>query len=418
MNYKKIECGEYNVHIIKTKDFHTIDLRVFMTEDVSKEKITYRNALIDILTYATGKYPTKQELIRKCQDLYSLRPTASVSRNGHLLVTKFGISILDSKYIEEENLLENILLLKEIILNPLVSNNKFNSKYFDIVKEDLKLDSRTIAEEPRLYANLHLLDILDDGKNILLSGYSDIDILNKMTTKSLYESYLDLIKASKIDIFISGNIKNEEKIIQMITDNFVFNNKHKDINNKVIYHNIRKPIFKVETKEYQQSKLSMGFKLVSLTEKENRYVSFVYNNIFGGGSNSMLLKTIREEKLLCYYIGSYVNRLDNVLIVNSGIHKDNYKRVLDNILKIKEDITMGKFTKKDVEVAKMETLSQLSNIKESNHSIIDYYYGRVIFDSDDLDRRIKMIKEITKEDIMSFSKKVNLDAVFFLEGDL
>ena len=88
MNYKKIVNDEYDIHIIKTKDFHTIDMRIFMTEDVSKEKITYRNALVDILTYATNKYRTKQELIKKCEDLYSLRPTASVSRNGNLQMPK------------------------------------------------------------------------------------------------------------------------------------------------------------------------------------------------------------------------------------------------------------------------------------------------------------------------------------------
>ena len=82
------------------------------------------------------------------------------------------------------------------------------------------------------------------------------------------------------------------------------------------------------------------------------------------------------------------------------------------------DIKKGNFTLKDVEVAKMEILFELSNIKESNRNIIEYFYGREMFASDDLKTRIKMIKKVSKEDLVNISKKINLEAVFFLEGDL
>lgn len=419
MNYKKISTDEYNIHFIKNKNFHTIDFRIFFAENVTKELITYRNALVDILTYATKNFDTKEKLIRRCQDLYSLRPTASTTRNGNVLVTKFGISIIDSNYVLKDNLLENILLLKEIILNPLVSNNSFSSKYFNTVKKELETETKTIDEEPRLYANIHLLDILNDNGNIL-SGYSDLSVLNKMTEESLYQSYLDLIYKSKIDIFISGNIKNEKELIKIIRDNFIFHKKGISLNNQRIMHTEKaiEPQFIKETKKYQQSKLSVGFKLYQLTDYENRYVSFIFNNVFGGGANSLLMRIIREENSLCYYIGSYTNRLDNVLIVNSGINKENYEKVIMFLKKILNDMREGKFKVKDVEVAKMEALYELSNILESNRNIIEYFYGRELFSSDELKKRIEMIKSVSKDDLIKFSKKVNLEAIFFLEGDL
>lgn len=420
MNYKKISKKEYDIHLIKNKNFHTIDFRIFLTENMTKEKITYRNALVDILTCTTNNYDTKEKLIKKCQDLYSLRPSASVVRNGSLLITKFGISIIDSKYIEKENLEENILLLKEIILNPLLINGVFANKYFSVVKRDLELEIKTIEEDPRLYANIHLLELLDDNKNQILSGYTDSNILNNMTEKKLYESYLEMIRNSKIDIFVSGDIKDEDKLVKIITDNFIFNNNHKLLSKPYLVHSIKRdnPTIIKEKKEFQQSKLSMGFKLYELSNYENRYVSFVFNSILGGGANSLLLKLIREENSLCYYIGSFINRLDNVLIINSGINKENYDKVIDLIKESFEIMASGKFKIKDLEMAKMEILFELSNILESNRNIIDYYYGRHIFGSDDLDKRIKMIKKVSKKDIMDFSKKINFDSLFFLEGDL
>ena len=420
MKYRKISNDEYDIHIIKNNDFHTIDFRVFFTENVTKERITYRNALVDILTYATKKYDTKEKLIKKCQDLYSLKPTALSSRNGNLLVTKFGISIIDSEYVEKDNLIDNILLLKEVILNPLASNKEFSNRYFDIVKKELEQETKTIDEEPRLYASINLLKLLNNDEEVIQSGYSDLNILQKMTQKSLYDSYTDLIHNSKIDIFISGNIKNEDKIIDVINKNYYFNNSFKSLNNRLIIHSEKRiePIVKKEIKNYQQSKLSLGYKLYNLTDYENRYVSFVFNNIFGGGANSLLLRSVREENTLCYYITSYVNRLDNIIIVNSGINKNNYDIVIKLIDKSLQDIKNGKFKENDLKIAKMEVLFELSNIMESNRNIIDYYYGRIIFDSEELEKRIQMINKVSKEDIISFSKKMNLDAIFFLKGDL
>ena len=418
MDYKKIEEKEFTIHIIKNKRFHTIDCRIYFTENVSKELITYRNALINVLTYATKNYDTKEKLIKKCQDLYSLTPIATSNRNGNLLTTKFGLSTINSRFIEKNNLLENILLLKEVILNPLAANNSFSEKYFNITKKELEMETKTIKEEPRLYANIKLLELIDESKKIV-SGYSDLKILSKMNAKKLYQSYLDMLHNSKIDIFISGNITNVDEIVDFIKNNFSFKSNNYKLNSSEIKHEIKDILkTKKEIKKYQQSKLSIGYKFYNLTDYENRYVSFVYNTLLGGGANSLLMRYIREEKSLCYYINSYSNRMDNILIINSGINKENYNIVIKLIDEVLNNIKNGKFTIKDLEEAKMEVLYNLSNVFESNRSIIEYYYGQNIFNSQDIDTKIKMIKKISKDDIINFSKKIDISGIFFLKGDL
>ena len=418
MDYQIIHSKECDIHIINNKKFHTIDCRICFTENVNKELITYRNALITILTYATGNYDTKSKLIKRCQDLYSLSPVASSIRNGNLLTTKFSISTINSSYIESDNLKDNILLLKEIIFNPLVKDNKFSKKYFSITKKELEMETKTISEEPRLYANIELLKLISHDEKII-SGYSDLDILNKMDEKKLYQSYLDMIHNSKIDIFISGNIKNKKELIKTIEENFIFNSNKIKLDNPVITHEeIIKPIKKEETKDYQQSKLSIGYKIYNLTDFENRYVSFVFNNLLGGGANSLLMRYVREENSLCYYINSYTNRMDNILIINSGINKENYDTVIKLTDEVMDNIINGEFTNKDVSDAKMEILYSLASIFENNRSIIEYYYGMSVFNSHDIDTKIKMINKVTKEDIMKFASKIKKAGVFFLKGDL
>ena len=417
MKYQKIKGNGCNIHIINNNKFHTIDCRIYFTENVSKELVTYRNALTSVLTYATKNYDTKEKLIKRCQDLYSLVPVSSSVRNGNIITTKFSLSTVTSSYIKGNNLIDNILLLKEIIFNPLVDNNSFSKKFFDIIKRELETETKTIIEEPRLYANMKLLDLIGDNK--IFSSYSDLDILSKMDEKSLYQSYLNMINNSRVDIFISGNIKNIKEIVKVIKDNFVFKNNDIKLSSPVIIHdNKNKIVTKEEIKDYQQSKLSMGYKLYNLTTFENHYVSFVFNVLLGGGANSLLMRLIREENSLCYYINSYINRMDNLVLINSGINKDNKKLVLDMIDTVIKRIMDGNFTVKDLNEAKMEILIGLSTVYESNRSIIEYYYGLNTFNKDDVKTKIKMIKKVSKEDIMSFAKKLNLEAIFFLKGDL
>ena len=418
MDYKKIEEKGYTIHIINNKKFHTIDCRIFFTENVNKELITYRNALINVLTYATNNYDTKEKLIKRCQDLYSLNPVASSNRNGNLLTTKFSLSTINSRYIEKNNLYDNLLLLKEIILNPLVTNNSFREKYFNITKKELEMETKTIEEEPRLYANIKLLELMDKEERIV-SGYSDLKILSKINAKKLYQSYLDMLHKSKIDIFISGNINNIQELVKFIHDNFIFNDNNCKLIDSEIKHNNKEELKKkTETKNYQQSKLSIGYKFYNLTDYENRYVSFIFNTLLGGGANSLLMRYIREEKSLCYYINSFSNRMDNILIINSGINKENEEIVISLINEVLDNIKNGKFTLKDLEEAKMEVLYNLSNVFESNRNIIEYYYGQIIFNSKDIDTKIKMIKKVSKEDIINFVNKIELSSIFFLKGDL
>ena len=417
MNYQKISGIGCNIHIINNKKFHTTECRIFFTENVDKELITYRNALISVLTYATKNYPTKEKLIKRCQDLYSLVPVSSSNRFGNLLTTKFSLSTVNSNYIKENNLIENILLLKEIILNPLVENKSFSKKYFSIIKRELEMETKTISEEPRLYANLELIKMI--GNNKILSSYSDLDVLNKMDEKKLYQSYMDMINHSKIDIFICGNIKNTKEIIKVVKDIFIFKDNKYQLNDPIIIPNKKiKPIIKEEVKDYQQSKLSIGYRFYNLTDFEARYALVVFNSILGNGPNSLLMRLIREENSLCYYVNSYTNRMDNLLLVNSGIDKDNYNLVLEMIDKVINNIIDGKFTNKDIEEAKMELLISLSTINDSNKSIIEYYYGMDTYDAKDIKTKIEMVKKVSKEDIINCAKKCNLEGIFFLKGDL
>ena len=418
MEYKKIELDEYNIHLIKNENFHSINCNIMFTQNVTKKLITYQNILINVLTHSTKKYDTNIELIRKCQELCLIRPTVATTRYGNLYSTSFGISTLDSKYYHESSLFDGLLLLKEILLNPLVSHQSFKNEIVDFIKKEEKAYIIREREDPRSYANIHLLELMGDD-NYALTGYSDLEILEEITGESLYDFYKKMITTSKIDIFIAGDITNYEELITFIQNNFIFHNHAIKLEEPCTYHYDvnSEHVFK-ENIDYRQSKIALGFKFTNLTEYENKYMVSALNTLIGGNNEALLMKRVREEKGLCYYIGSYTSRLDNILIINSGIKKEDYDEIIKTIKILFQDLAKGLFGDDLLKKMKLELLEKLSSINESNINLIYYFYGQEVLHSDNILTKKEKIAHITKKDIQKIVKKVELDTIFWLEGDL
>ncbi len=422
MNYQKIANKRYNIHLINDKRWHTMEISLYFTEEVNKEKITYRNLLMDVLTYATQKYDTREKFINQCHDNYANYPKAIVTRFGNYLSSKITLSWVNSVYIEKGNIEENIKLLKEVILNPLVDKQGFLSKYIQYFREELITERKTLDEEPRLYANYQVLKLFSDNPkdNYNLTGYCDMKTVYDINSSNLYQSYLEMLENSKIDIFVIGDLHDEDNLVKMIENEFVFPKRKKSLPNYQIIHQEKrdKPKISKEVRKISQSKLSIGFKTYGLTDWESKYVYFVFNLLFGGGGDTLLQRSVREEHSLAYYIMSYFNRLDNILIVNCGINKESYEKTLLLIKDVLEKMSKGIFSQKDLAMCKTEYIINLEESLDTTRGLVDYYYGKEVFQSDDWQERKKNIQKVTKEDVMLFAKKLVMDVVFFLEGDL
>ena len=101
MQYKKYTIGPYNLHIIKTDKFKTINIDITFRRPIVKEEITIRNFLSDLLLNSTAKYPSSRLLAIEAENLYGLKLSNQNMRIGNYAFTSFNLSILNSKYTEE-----------------------------------------------------------------------------------------------------------------------------------------------------------------------------------------------------------------------------------------------------------------------------------------------------------------------------
>ena len=138
MKYKKIDMGSYNLHLLKTSKFKTISVRVNFRRKITKEEVTIRNILTDLLTHSSKKYKTKRDLVIKTQDLYAVNLTTGTNRLGDFINTAFTLTCLNDKYTEDDNFNKSLDFFHEVLFEPNIINNEFNHDAFDIIYENAK----------------------------------------------------------------------------------------------------------------------------------------------------------------------------------------------------------------------------------------------------------------------------------------
>ena len=77
----------------------------------------------------------------------------------------------------------------------------------------------------------------------------------------------------------------------------------------------------------------------------------------------------------------------------------------------------GKFSDKDINIAKEYFCTALDEVLDSPNRILDNYYMMELIGTDTLEEKRRKIMSVTKEDIIKVAKKVKMDTVFLLEGD-
>ena len=416
MIYTKKDLGSFNLHITNTDKFKTIAVKVIFRSPIVKEEITTRNILSDLFMQSTNKYKSKRDLTIKAQDLYAAEVSVSNNRLGNYITTTFSLNVLNDQYTEENNFKDAIEFLSEIIFNPDVADEKFNREKVDIVKSNCRSSLNSLKEDSSNYSLIRMLEEFDDEApcSYRLAGYlSDID---KIDEKVLYTYYKNMIKSDLVDIFVLGNV-NEDEVTKMFREFFKLRTlkkvrtpyllEEKDTKNKRVYN---------EKIDNSQSKLSMACRCNGLSDYERNYVLSLYNVILGGGCDSKLFKEVREEHSLCYTIYSVPNKLDRLLIIQAGIDKDNFDKTVKLIEKALGDMRNGKFSDSDISVAREYFLTALEEVLESSDRIIDNYLMMELIGTDTVDVKREMIQKVTKEEIIKVAKKIKLDTVFLLEG--
>ncbi len=423
MNKTSIDLKQgIKAHFIKTDQYKTDLTCVIITTSLKRENVT-KNALIPFILRRGNKKLKNQYLINKeLENLYGASFNCGIDKMGDNVVLKFYIESISNEYaLNNENILkacmENLL---DIVFNPIEENGILNKEFLEVEKENLKDVIESKIDEKDSYALDRCISSMYGDNGFGLYKYGYVEDVDSITIEELSEYYNWLVDNSKIDIFISGNINNDdmkkmleenENIIKLKPriENYILNNEFTEIKQQV-----EKEKNIEESMNVTQGKLVMGLDVTKSMDNLQE-VALVYNAILGDGANSMMFQNVREKEGLAYSAKSmFVKQKLNVFI-RCGIQIENYKKTVDLIRVQLKNIQEGKFTDEDIENAKTYLISGIKTIEEEQDTEVVFYIGQEISKVNlTLEEYIEKISKVSRENIINFANSVKINTIYFL----
>ncbi len=291
-----------------------------------------------------------------------------------------------------------------------LSDMLLNSSFRD---EDMDKEKGVILEEINMYEDspeeiVH--DLIQEeswkesplGNNILgtkeiINGFISEDIRNYMDRHYIPDN---------IVISVVGKFDFDE-IFEKINAKFSVLEKKKHIQRKTKTEYQRS--FVTKDKDIEQVHLCMAFPSIAY-ESDKIYVLSILNTILGGGINSRLFQSIREEKGLAYSIYSYAETFNiaGMLNVYAAANPTQIEAVVEAIIKEINQLLEEGILEKEMNKTKEQLKSNLIIGFENMNSRMSSY-GKSMLMLDRIKTQDEMIEGVNAVDVdslMTFAREV------------
>ena len=422
MNYKSKEIRQgVTLHTINTNNFKTNLYAVFLATPLTRENVTLNALLTAVLRRGTNSMKSQDIISKRLEEMYGANFDCGIDKTGDNHIIKFYLEAISEEFLpEKEEITEKCLdILFDIVFNPFIENEGFKEEYIKGEKENLKQIIEGKIDNKGVYALDRCREEMFKDKPYGLYKFGYVQDLEKITAKSLYEYYKNLINNCKIDIFFSG-IDEKNNIEEIVINNEKIKNvvprepKYIVNTEKTELIEVKDEINVQDHMQVNQGKLVIGL-TVNADKSDSKYTASVYNAILGGGANSKLFQNVREKKGLAYTAGSNYVRQKNTIFIRCGIEISNYEKAVETIKEQLNDIKKGNFDDADIENAKNLIIESIKSIPAEQDTEITYYYGQELSDtSTSIDEYISKIQKQSKEDIINLAQNVRVNTIYFL----
>ncbi len=418
MKYYDYDMDGFKLHVIKTNRFKTVFYSINIRFEDNKDSEIYTSLLSRMLIQTSSKFNSLREINTYCASIYDPSYNIRVLDSGSENILRLTSSFANEKYTEKGMLLKNLEFLTSFIFEPKIVDGGFDKEMFDIQKEKLLEYYKSMKDNPKEYAKSRLAEEMQIKKYKVLKLDDLISGISNLSEVELYNFYQSIMSKGCLDIFICGDV--DEKEVKKIFSKLIkFKGTHKKINHLVKQHDFKDmPNIVVDKTNNTQSNLIIGFKLDNLSDFERNYVFVLYSWILGGGMSSLLSQTVREKYSLCYYIYAVRQNLFETMKIYAGIDGVNFEKTCNLIQDELENMENGNFSLELFEGVKEIYYNSLIRIEDSQDDLVASYASEIFINNDSISDRKKNMSKVTKEDVMNLAKKVHVDTIYLLKGEV
>ncbi len=421
MKESAVKTGSFkgiDFYFIKADRFKTSSVSVFFKDSLTRENVSGNALLPAVLRRGCEGFPSTRHIAGRLEELYGASFDCGVVKKGECQVMMFFVESVADKYTrEKESLLANVFrLLYRILASPVKEGGVFKREYLEQEKNSLRDLIEGRVNDKVSYAVERCLETMCEKEPYGIYEYGSVDDLKAITADSLYAHYLDFMAGLPVDVFVCGRA--EDRVMEEIRDLMGQLERREP---KRVETGSSSPAVQAgerelaERMDVNQAKISLGFRTNTFPGEEDYYRLLVYNAILGGGVHSKLFQNVRERESLVYYIFSRLEKFKGLLVVSGGTEGRNLEKTRRVILKQMEEIARGNISPMELEAAVRSIRTGLETLKDNQVSMVDFYFSQAVSGGKDtLDSLIEKVERVKEEDVVSVSKKIRLDTVYYL----
>ncbi|MEB2298052.1 insulinase family protein [Lysinibacillus xylanilyticus] len=406
-----------NLHIRQTTQFKTVNFSIKWRRVLTATSASERTVLTNVLQHSNAKYKTTAAFRGFLDDLYGTVLYFDTSKRGNEHTVLMNVEAVNDHFLANTNVLNEALsLLHTAIFEPNLENGVFKESIVEREKKTVIQRIESIFDDKSRFAQQRIQQILRPNEPASISANGTIQDIQKITPASLFEAYQSMLANDKIDIYVAGDI-NEDEIVTQLKKALPFKDRTPEEIPAVLPQQHPQNDYVREQQEMKQGKLHIGFSTPVRFGDPDFAKMQIFNGVFGGYPHAKLFMNVREKESLAYYASSSYASHYGLVFVVSGIEPKNEEKALSLI---KEQIAVmqaGDITDLELEQTKAMLTNQLKESLDSARGQIE------IFDQyKDLPEEFSVEawatkwKAVTKEDIVEMAKQIQLEAVYFLCG--
>ncbi|MEH7094581.1 EF-P 5-aminopentanol modification-associated protein YfmF [Neobacillus vireti] len=415
---KITELQGYKLHVIATEKYKTNTFVWRMKAPLTKEDVTKRALLPHVLQSSSAKHTSTTALRSYLDELYGATLYVDLAKKGEYHVMSVSLEIANEKFLSDPAplLKKGFELLSEILTNPNASGNAFDQDTVEKEKRVLKSRIQSVFDDKMRYSNVRLLEEMCKDEPYALQVNGEASDVDAITPENLYEYYQKAFSEDEMDLYVIGDVK-EEEVKQLAGHLLQFENRTP----KKIQTEKSAPRSNVnEVKEVQdvkQGKLNIGYRTNIVYGDPDYFALQVFNGVFGGFSHSKLFINVREKASLAYYAASRLESHKGLMLVMSGIDLKNYDQAVGIIHEQMDAMKKGDFTDQELEQTKAVIQNQIMETVDTARGLTEILYHNVVADTTiSLDTWMDEMNKVTKEEITAVAEKIQLDTIYFLTG--
>ncbi|PTI77032.1 EF-P 5-aminopentanol modification-associated protein YfmF [Staphylococcus xylosus] len=419
----KIENPQKDLHVkvLPTTKFKTTTITLKFMAPLDSYTMTARSILSKILVRATKQWPSDKDFNRHLSHLYGAYVNSFVSKFKDKHVITISLELVNERYLKDQTPLfeKGLELLREMIYNPLISDNQFDEIFVAQEKSLLSKKLNAMIDNKSQISFLNLLKYMLGEQPYRHLATGQVEYIADITPENLYHTYQSMLQNDYCAVYVVGNV-DEQQVKSQIQTYFNINPFSFELSQpNPIGQDHNTPQVIIETDDVDQAKLNMGFTLPAKYGDPEYFAMIVFNVMFGGDPSSVLFNEVREKQSLAYSIHSQIDAKNGFLFVLSGVSTDKYEIAKETIVSEFEKFQQGDFEEEKLALAKKVILSQRQESYDRAKSIIEIMNNNILLDEPMSEENyISGIQNVNKSDIQQLAQKTTLDTIYILtKGD-